>query len=54
MAHQLPASQPPVCLECKYSIIIKFGCVYLADQSDRAVVSNLKCQELAEMGTCGE
>jgi len=35
-------SQTPICLECKYSIIIEFGGVYLADQSDRAVVSDLK------------
>lgn len=28
--------------------------LYLADQGDRAVVSNMKGQELAEVGTCGE
>ena len=30
-----------------------FACVYLAHQIDRAVVSNLECQELTEVGTCG-
>lgn len=34
--------QPSICSECKYSTIIQFGCVYLAHQSDGAVVSNLE------------
>ena len=45
--------QPSVCSECKYSTIIQFGRVYLAHQSDRAVVSNLEWEKLAEVGTCG-
>lgn len=53
MANQLSTSQPPIHLECKYSKSIEFGCVYLADQSDGAVVSNLKWQELTEVGACG-
>lgn len=44
--------QPSICSECKYSTIIQFGCVYLAHQSDGAVVSNLEWEKLAEVGTC--
>lgn len=45
--------QPSICSECKYSTIIQFGRVYLAHQSDGAVVSNLEWEKLAEVGTCG-
>lgn len=45
--------QPSICSECKYSAIIQFGRVYLAHQSDGAVVSNLEWEKLAEVGTCG-
>lgn len=45
--------QPSICSECKYSTIIQFGCVYLAHQSDGAVVSNLEWEKLAKVGTCG-
>lgn len=38
---------------CKYSTIIQFGRVYLAHQSDGAVVSNLEWEKLAEVGACG-
>lgn len=32
--------------------MIELGCVYLANQNDGAVVSNLEWQELAEVGAC--
>lgn len=34
--------QHSICSECKYPTFIQFGCVYLAQQSDGAVISNLE------------